>query len=127
MTSLKQSRWTKIHEQGEANFEPKNNIMDITVGADRCQAEAVFTSTSTYAKAAYWPIRFLGHADAEQIIALAAEEIQNRAANASRTDGKVEANGENWACIIEKLDKGVFKVQMNWAVRTDELKGFERA
>ncbi len=65
MTKLKQGRWVAIHEQGQANFEAKENIMDITVGSDRCQAEATYTAaTRTYQKAAYWMLRYLGHARA---------------------------------------------------------------
>ena len=29
MTTLKQGRWAKIHEQGQANFETAENVMDI--------------------------------------------------------------------------------------------------
>ena len=53
MAELKQSRWVKIHEPGNANFDEKDNIMDIVVGSNRCQAEATFTVRS-FRKAAYW-------------------------------------------------------------------------
>lgn len=53
MAELKQSRWVKIHEPGNANFDEKDNIMDIVVGSNRCQAEATFTARS-FRKAAYW-------------------------------------------------------------------------
>lgn len=113
---MKNGRWVKIHEQGQANFETHDNVMDITVGASRCQAEATFTSrTTTYEKAAYWMLRYLGHADAQQILLLAAEEIQKQAAAAGKDTEQVDALGEGWSCTIEKMDKGVFRVQMTWA------------
>ena len=33
MTTLKPGRWVKIHEQGQANFETAENVMDITIGS----------------------------------------------------------------------------------------------
>ena len=37
MAELKQSRWVKIHEPGNANFDEKDNIMDIVVGGNRAK------------------------------------------------------------------------------------------
>ena len=113
-TNLKTTRYTKVHALGEDAPEIKKNIMDITVGAESCKAEATFTSVSNYKKAAYWLCQFLGHAKAEDILAMAAEEIQARAAEASRDAAEVEIDKDNWSCVIEKLDKGTYKVQMNW-------------
>ncbi len=31
-STLKQSRWVKVHEQGQSSFEVKDNVMDITIG-----------------------------------------------------------------------------------------------
>ena len=31
MAELKQSRWVKIHEPGNANFDEKDNIMDLSL------------------------------------------------------------------------------------------------
>lgn len=117
MTTLKQGRWVKIHEKGQANFEAAENVMDITIGSSRCQAEATYTTgTRTYQKAAYWMLRYLGHAKAEDILALAAEEIQAKAAEASRDASEVVVNGEGWTCKIEKMAPGVFKTEMTWTV-----------
>ena len=112
--NLKTTRYTKVHALGEDAPEIKKNVMDITVGAESCKAEATFTSTSTYKKAAYWLCQFLGHAKAEDILALAAEEIQAKAAEASRNATEVEIDNDNWSCVIEKVTKGTYKVQMNW-------------
>lgn len=115
--TLKQGRWVKIHEQGQANFESEENVMDITVGSSRCQAEATYTaSTRTYQKAAYWMLRYLGHANAEQILALAAEEIIAKAAATNRDEDELTVEGDGWSCVIEKMDTGVFRVQLNWKV-----------
>lgn len=117
MTSLKQGRRVKIHEQGQANFEAAENVMDITIGSSRCQAEATYTAgTRTYQKAAYWMLRYLGHAKAEDILALAVEEIQAKAAEASRDASEVVVSGEGWTCKIEKMAPGVFKTEMSWTV-----------
>ena len=117
MTTLKPGRWVKIHEQGQANFETAENVMDITIGSSCCQAEATYTAgTRTYQKAAYWMLRYLGHAKAEDILALAAEEIQAKAAEASRDAAEVVVSGEGWNCKIEKMAPGVFKTEMTWTV-----------
>lgn len=121
MTALKQGRWVKIHEQGQGNFETAENVMDITVGDNRYQAEATYTAgTRTYRKAAYWMLRYLGHAKAEEILALAAEEIQAKAAEASQDAAEVVVSGESWTCKIEKMAPGVFKTEMTWATAAEE-------
>ena len=112
---MKNGRWVKIHEQDQTNFETKNNVLDIVAGSPRCQAEATFTgNTRTFAKAAYWLVRYLGHADAQQLLILAAEEIQAKAVEAMKDDERMEAVGEGWDCTIEKIEAGVFKVLMTW-------------
>ena len=115
MAELKQSRWVKIHEPGNANFDEKDNIMDIVVGSNRCQAEATYTVRS-YRRAAYWLLKYLEAADALQVLATAADTIQAQADGAGKDDDKVEVQGDNWTCEIEKMNQGVFKVRMSWAV-----------
>ena len=112
---LKNGRWVKIHEQGKGNFESHNNIMDITVGGNRAQADVTYTaSTATCQKAAYWMLRYLGHASAEDILKMAAEEIQKQAAAAGKDASEVEVSGDGWACQIEKMARGVFKASLTW-------------
>ena len=115
MAELKQSRWVKIHEPGNANFDEKDNIMDIVVGSNRCQAEATYTVRS-YRKAAYWLLKYLEAADALQVIATAADSITTEAANAKREDDTVTVNGEGWSCEIERMSQSAFKVRMSWTV-----------
>lgn len=115
MAELKQSRWVKIHEPGNANFDEKDNIMDIVVGSNRCQVEATFTARS-FRKAAYWLLKYLEAADALQVIATAADSITTEAANAKREDDTVTVNGEGWSCEIERMSQSAFKVRMSWTV-----------
>ena len=115
MAELKQSRWVKIHEPGNANFDEKDNIMDIVVGSNRCQAEATYTVRS-YRKAAYWLLKYLEAADALQVLATAADTIQAQADGAGKDDDKVEVQGDNWTCEIEKMGQGVFKGRLPWTV-----------
>ena len=115
MAELKQSRRVKIHEPGNANFDEKDNIMDIVVGSNRCQAEATFTARS-FRKAAYWLLKYLEAADALQVIATAADSITTEAANAKREDDTVTVNGEGWSCEIERMSQSAFKVRMSWTV-----------
>ena len=115
MAELKQSRWVKIHEPGNANFDEKDNIMGIVVGSNRCQAEATFTARS-FRKAAYWLLKYLEAADALQVIATAADSITTEAANAKREDDTVTVNGEGWSCEIERMSQSAFKVRMSWTV-----------
>lgn len=116
MAELKQGRWVKIHEPGQANFVENENVMDIVIGAGRCRAEATYTVRS-YKKAAFWLGEYLKAAEALQIVAediLA--EIQSAADSANREDDAVAANGDGWSCGIEKMSDGAFKVQLNWTV-----------
>lgn len=116
MAELKQGRWVKVHEPGQANFVESENVMDIVIGADRCQAEATYTVRS-YKKAAYWLNEYLKCAEALQIIAQdAMEQIQAASEAANREEPKVAVSGEGWICEIEKMADGEFKVCMNWAV-----------
>lgn len=116
MAELKQGRWVKVHEPGQANFTENENVMDIVIGTGRCQAEATYT-VRNYKKAAYWLSEYLKAAEALQIVAEnAMSEIQTAADNAHREDDEVTASGEGWDCIIEKMGDGTFKVQLSWTV-----------
>lgn len=116
MAELKQGRWVKVHEPGQANFTESENVMDIVIGTGRCQADATYTVRS-YKKAAFWLGEYLKAADALQIIAEdVLMQIEEAAAGANREDGAVNASGEGWSCDIERLCDGSFKVQLAWAV-----------
>lgn len=122
MAELKQSRWVKIHEPGQANFDEQENVMDIRLGANRLMAEATYTVRS-HKKAAYWLSEYLRAADALQVVAKEIlEQINTAAENADRDEDVITVDGEGWSCEIEKMDKGVFKVQMNWSVDEEVTK-----
>lgn len=122
MAELKQGRWVKVHEPGQANFAENENVMDIVIGAGRCQADATYT-VRNFKKAAYWLGEYLKAAEALQIVSdEAMEKIQAAADSASRDDDTVEASGEGWSCAIEKMADGSFKVQMSWAVSEEVTK-----
>lgn len=116
MAELKQGRWVKVHEPGQANFVENENVMDIVIGTGRCQAEATYTVRS-YKKAAYWLVEYLKAAEALQIVAdEITAQIQSIADNAGREDDEVKVSGNDWNCEIEKMGDGSFKVQLSWAV-----------
>ena len=105
MTELKQTSWTKIHNEGE-NFESKANVMDIAIHENTCVADATFTAnTKTFEKAAYWMLRYLGHAEAKKILEIASAEIENKAKNANKDTEMIDAKGEGWTCEIKKNPK----------------------
>ena len=70
----------------------------------------------SFRKAAYWLLKYLEAADALQVIATAADSIQTEAAGAKKEDDTVTVNGEGWTCEFGKMNQGVFKVRMSWAV-----------
>lgn len=116
MAELKQGRWVKVHEPGQANFVEHENVMDIVIGTSRLQAEATYTVRS-YKKAAYWLGEYLKAAEALQIVAdemLA--KIQDAAASTNREEDEMAADGDGWNCTIERMGDGSFKVQLSWAV-----------
>lgn len=117
MAELKQGRWVKIHEPGQANFTDNDNVMDIVIGQQgRCRAEATYTVRS-YRKAAHWLREYLNAAEALKIIAeTAMAQIQEAAENASRSDEEVTVSGDDWNCGIERMCDGSYKVQLNWKV-----------
>jgi len=116
MAELKQSRWVKVHEPGQGNFVENENVMDITIGTGRCQAEATYTVRS-YKKAAYWMNEYLKAAEALNILANEImETIQAEADKAGCEDAEISASGESWYCGIEKMADGCFKVHLDWTV-----------
>lgn len=122
MAELKQGRWVKVHEPGQANFVESENVMDIVIGTDRCQAEATYTVRS-YKKAAYWLNEYLKAAEALQTIAEnVIEQITTAAEAANREDDEVTAAGEGWNCGIEKMGDGTFKVHLDWKVNEPVVK-----
>lgn len=122
MAELKHGRWVRVHEPGQANYVESENVMDIVIGTDRCQAEATYTVRS-YRKAAYWLNEYLKSAQALQIIAQdAMAQIQAASEAANREEPKVAVAGEGWTCEIEKMADGEFKVYLNWAVSEPVVK-----
>lgn len=116
MAELKQGRWVHVHEPGQANYVESENVMDIVIGAGRCQAEATYTVRS-YKKAAYWLEEYLRIAQALQIVAdEVIPQIKEAAEKSSRDDEAVTASGEGWNCEIEKMCDGSFKVRLVWNV-----------
>lgn len=117
MPELRQSRWVKIHEPGQANYAEKENVMDIRVGGNRCQAEVLYTVRS-YKKAGYWLLKYLEAAEAAGLLAEAAEQIMNAVEGADREDPDVTVETPDWTCAIERMSSGAFKVSLMW--QTDE-------
>lgn len=119
---FKQSRWTKVHEQGQGNFERENNVVDITVGASRAQADVLYSTkmVRTFEKAAYWLLRSLEIAKAGRPVELAAASIREKAAAANKTDEQVTVEGDGWYCTIENMGGGEFKAQLTWTFEAEE-------
>lgn len=117
MPELRQSRWVKIHEPGQANYAEKENVMDIRVGGNRCQAEVLYTVRS-YKKAGYWLLKYLEAAEAAGLLAEAPEQIMNAVEGADREDPDVTVETTDWTCAIERMSSGAFKVSLMW--QTDE-------
>ncbi|GHU51667.1 hypothetical protein AGMMS49975_05830 [Clostridia bacterium] len=112
---LKSSRWVKVHQQGQANFDEKENVMDITVGDKRCQAEALYTVRS-YRKAAHWLLKYLECAKAVNILTQIAEQVETAMLEANREEPEVAVSGENWSCEIERMSQSAFKVKLVWVI-----------
>lgn len=113
MTELKQSRWVKIHEPGQANYAERKNVMDIRIGGNRCQADVLYTVHS-YRKAGFWLTKYLEAAEATAILAEAAEQIMNAVESAGREDPDVTVETDDWTCAIERMSSGEFKVSFMW-------------
>lgn len=114
---FRQNRWVKVHEQGQGNFERKNNVMDITVGQNMAQADVLYSTkvVRTFEKAAYWLLHSLETARANRAVELAAESIREKAATASKMDEQITVEGDGWYCTIENMGAGEFKAQLTWA------------
>lgn len=121
MTELKQSRWVKIHEQGQANYAEKENIMDIKIGDNRCQAEVLYTVRS-YKKAGYWLLKYLEAAEAVQLLAEVAEQIMNAVNGANRNEPDVMIETTDWNCTIERMGSAEFKVSLIWQTNEPVIK-----
>lgn len=117
MLELKQGRWVKVHENKDAEFEAHDNVMDIVIGEDNCEAHATFNAnTRTFEKAVYWMFRYL-NLDAEVAVSDAIiAEVEAKAKTAGNDTDTIEAQGDGWTCEIKKLDKGVFKTHYVWSV-----------
>lgn len=113
MLELKQTRWVKIHEPGQGNYETKENVMDIAIGAKRCKAEAVFT-VRNYKLAAFWMQRYLGTANAQKVVDLVEAAVSAELLAKPNEDICIET--EKWSCRIEKLgETKAFKIDLTWA------------
>lgn len=113
MTELKQSRWVKVHEPGQANYEEKENVMDIRIGGNRCQADVLYTVRS-YKKAGYWLLKYLEAAEAAALLAEAAEQIMSAVNSADREDPDVTVTTDDWSCEFERMSNGAFRVSLTW-------------
>lgn len=121
-TNFKQSRWTKVHAQGQANFESKNNVMDITVGTGRAQADILYSTkmVRTIEKAAQWLLHSLEVARANEAVALASESVLAKVAETTREDDELTVEGEGWVCTIENMGDGEFKAQLTWTFKAED-------
>ena len=121
-STFKQSRWAKVHEQGQGNFEAKDNVMDITIGENEYQAEITYKTSvvRTFNKAVYWFLRGLTNARADVVAQLAMESLITQAANASKETMEITASGIGWSCTVVNMGEGVFKANMIW---TNEATG----
>lgn len=121
-TNFKQSRWTKVHAQGQANFESQSNVMDITVGTGRAQADILYSTkmVRTIQKAAQWLLHSLEVAKANEAVALASESVLAKAAETTRDDDELTVEGEGWACTIENMGDGEFKAQLTWTFKAED-------
>lgn len=111
----KGSRWVKVHTIG-ATYEPSNNVMDIASSdGETITADAVYTAnTRSYEKAAWWMLRYLGHANATTVINAAKDAVEERAKAIDKDAKSMEVNGDGWQCEITKIAKGVYKTHMQW-------------
>lgn len=115
-THAKQNRWTKVHKQGDGNFEVKNNVMDITVGDNRAQADVLYSTRAvrTFEKAAYWLLRYLRNAGICNVADIVSEDVNSKVSAATNSDDSVVVEGDGWVCTIENMGNGDFKAQLSW-------------
>lgn len=109
MTELKESRWVKVHEQGQGSFDTKENVMDISIGAKQCKAEVVYT-VSSIRKAVGWTLTYLEAADAKGLLEAIADSVRT----AAEKNEDIDLQEDNWNLHVETMQKGVFNVQLNW-------------
>lgn len=119
---FRQSRWTKVHARGQGNFESKKNVMDITVGVDRAQADILYNThiVRTFEKAAYWLLHSLEVARANEIVETVRESVQEKAALTSKGADLMTAEGNGWICTIENMGDGEFKAQLMWSFKIED-------
>lgn len=119
---FKQSRWTKVHKQGEGSFGCENNVMDITVGANMAQADILYSTkmVRTIEKAAHWLLHSLEVAKANDVVELAAESIREKAAAADKAAEQITVEGDGWYCTIESMGAGEFKAHLTWTFEDEE-------
>lgn len=115
----KNGRWVKVTQ--DAAFTQKNNEMRLLLNEDQTYAiaDVLYTAnTSTYSKAANWLTRYLGHAEAADIIALAQSTIEAQCLKADNTPGakKINIKGAGWQGTIEKIARGQFKIHLEWQI-----------
>lgn len=100
MTELKDTRWVKVHEPEEANFESHANIMDILIG-EECQADVIFRVPS-YKKAVHYLGTYLSATGAAQILSEIAEQVANASGNKSNINlsrDERTASRQNLHCV----------------------------
>ena len=110
MAELKQSRWVKVMEPGDAKPEEKDNVMNISIGEKCCEADAVYT-VRNQKKAAQWLLKYLDYANASQVMHEVADRIETEAANA---ENDLSLNTETWNCQIDKVQENAYKVRFVW-------------
>lgn len=110
MTELKESRWVKVHEPGQASTSTaKENVMDISIGEKECRADVTYTVPS-YRKAAYWTLKYLEAADAQTLLSKIAETVTKIASE----NKEILAENQNWGLHISKMNDGVYDVKLTW-------------
>lgn len=121
-TGIKQNRWVKVHEQGHGNFESKENVIDVTVGTNRAQAEVLYATrqVKSFEKAAYWLLHSLGVVNASEIVNLANEQISTQAQNTPKDEDQMTVDGNGWTCTIDNMGDGKFKAQLSWVFSNEE-------
>lgn len=110
MAELKQSRWVKVMEPGDAKPEEKDNVMNISIGEKCCEADAVYTVRNKK-KAAQWLLKYLDYANASQVMHEVADRIETEAANA---ENDLSLNTETWNCQIDKVQENAYNVRFVW-------------
>lgn len=118
---MKNGRWVRIHEQGQP-YEATNNVMDAVKGEIRNRAEVTYTAnTRTIEKAVYWLLRYMNCSKAEGLYELTHTKIEEAAAATTKDDERLEVSDEKWNCTIEKIEKGVFKVSIDWTPEIEPI------